>query len=175
MDIAKVISGIQMALSRPSAGKSWVRDFISGMSPTDLKWAVETGFDPVSKIIEEYQIYDPQVRKFAALIIRRYWRDISSELKDVQKIVDRLAKNPANREQLSRPETIQYLNAQCLRGYHTFYEIGWSPPVDLTCAHCGKAFPYDVLGCIAMDFKAVGERLRIVRCPNCGKDVKAVF
>jgi hypothetical protein len=175
MDIGAVIDGVREALSNPRAGRKWVQQFISGMSPQDLKNAVATNFDPVTAMINEYSLADSNVRKMATLLIRRYWRDISDELRSVPKIVARLGKNPANREALKDPKVIEWLNTQVQRAYNVFFLYAWSPNIDLRCAHCRYVFPFDVLRCTQMQLEGKGKRIYVVLCPNCGREVQAVF
>jgi hypothetical protein len=170
MDIGTVIEGIQTVLLDKRQARGWVNKFCESMTPNDLEHAVKTGFDPVTAIINEYSLADPNVRKFAVLVVRRYWKDISAELKSVPKIIARLATNPANAEQLKKPETIQYLNTNCIRAYDIFYLYAWPPNVDLKCAHCGTVFPFDIMLCRAM---SLNSRQKVFGCPGCGKLVEA--
>lgn len=176
MDIAAVVEGAQQALSNPHAGRKWAGQFVSKMSPEDLKKAVETNFDVVTAIINEYSLGDPTVRKLACAIIKRHWKEISSEVRSVPNLIKRLARNPANREQLERPKTITWLNETCVRAYEVFFLYAWPPNKDLRCVYCKTTFMFDILGCVAMDFEGHGKKkLHIVLCPACGRQVQAVF
>ena len=176
MDIQQVIDGINKAIANPRIGRKWVRDFIRKLTPEDLKRAVEQDYDPVTDAIERFRLYDPQVRPLAQVLLRMYWDTIQRELRSVPRIIERLSENPANREVLKDKRVIEWLNLTCQRAYNVFYEYAFPPNINLKCAYCGSVFQYDVSLCTGMDFNAkAGNMLHIVVCPNCGKEVKALF
>jgi hypothetical protein len=175
MDAATIISGAYEALSSERVGRKWVREFTGKITGEDLRRAAERNFDPITALINEFQLYHPDVRKVATLVLRRYWKDISSELRSVPKIVKRLSANPANREALKDPKVLEWLNVTVQRAYNVLFLYSWPPPVDLKCAYCNSVFPFDILRCTQMQLEGEGKRVYVVQCPNCGREVQVVL
>jgi hypothetical protein len=178
MDVAAIMSKAYEALSSDRVGKKWIRELVDRMTGDDLRRAAESGFDPITSLVNEYQLFDSNVRRVATMLIRRYWREISGELRSVPRLMRRLGRNPANRGALEDPKVVEYLNRNCVRAYHVLREYAWPPPVDLKCRVCGAVFQYDVLLLRAVDLDELnngGRCARVVECPSCHGLVRAVF
>ena len=129
MDIEQIISEINHALSDKRAGRRWVSQFIfSSMSPDALEYAVRNNLDPWAAVYARYRLDNPAVALLARGLLREYWdgRDgIEKNLTNVKKVYDRLAQNPANREILKKPETVDWLNRAVTRAYEAAYSFTW--------------------------------------------------
>lgn len=129
MEIDEIISGINAALSNRVTGRRWVSQFIlSSMSSDALEYAVENNVDPWAAVVGKYHLDDPRVAFLARGLIRDYWNGrggIEDTLTSVRKVYIRLAQNPANRELLRRPETIDWLNRAVSHCYNKIYGFAW--------------------------------------------------
>lgn len=129
MDIDQVIKVLHIAMEDKRTGRRWVSQFIfSSMSSDALEYAVRNNLDPWASVYTKYSLDNPAVALLARGLLREYWdgRDgIEGSLTNVKKVYDRLARNPANREILKRPETVDWLNRAVTRAYDGIYTFTW--------------------------------------------------
>lgn len=128
MEVGSIIEGIYAALENKRTGRRWVSRFIFSMSPEDLAFAVTNNFDPWAACVEKYCLDDPKVASLVRILLRAYWDGrggIEDYLTNVRKVHNRLARNPANREQLKKPETVDWLNRAVTWSYNQLYNFVW--------------------------------------------------
>jgi len=128
VEVGSIIEGLYVALDDKRKGRRWVSRFIFSMSPEDLAFAVTNNLDPWAACVEKYHLDDSRVAFLVRGLLRDYWDGrggISDHLRDVRKVYNRLARNPANREQLKKPETTDWLNRAVTLSYNQLYNFLW--------------------------------------------------
>jgi len=98
------------------------------MSSDALEHAVKNNLDPWATVVAEYHLDHPLIKSLAQGLLREYWNGrggVGETLSDARKVYDRLARNPANRELLKKPEARDWLNRAVTQAYNMAYEFAW--------------------------------------------------
>lgn len=127
MDVDKILGGIHAIAGNKAEARRWVSEFIlSSMSTNALAYAVKNNIDPWWSVVENYHLRDSGIALLVRGIVEDHWNGrggIEDTLTNVRKVYNRLSRNPTNREQLMRRETIDWLNRAVTWVYHRLYEF----------------------------------------------------